>query len=231
MTTTDAGQVQGDWNDRAYVNDWMRNDGPRGLLELPWRIAGAISGLDREPSLIIDVGSGPGHFLATFLDRFPSARGVWVDLSPAMREQAEQELSRFAGRVDFVLGDAERLADVDLPGGADVVTNSRVAHHFDPEGLVRFYRAAAGLLADGGWMVTLDHIRPDEAWDRRYRTIVPLFAGPGAGKPTHEHKYPFPTVPEHLSAMARVGLAEPELVWKSLYTALFMGRRTGSLQP
>jgi SAM-dependent methyltransferase len=225
--TTEAERTPGGWHDRAYINDWMRNDGPRGLLELPWRIAGAVSGMIAPPSLVIDIGSGPGHFLATFLDRFPAAQGVWVDMSTAMREQAQVELGRFAGRVRFVIGDAERLADVDLPRNADVVTNSRVAHHFDPEGLARFYQAAKGLLAENGWMVTLDHIRPVPEWDRRYRTIVPQFAGPGAGKPTHEHKYPFPTVQEHLTAMGAVGFAEPELVWKSMYTALFLARRPG----
>jgi len=71
--------------------------------------------------------------------------------------------------VGYVVADAAHLAGIDAARDADVVLNSRVAHHFDHDGLVAFYLAAADVLRPNGWLVTLDHILPPGEWDRRYR--------------------------------------------------------------
>jgi SAM-dependent methyltransferase len=213
------------WSSAEYAASWHNADGLAALLELPWAMATALVGYEREPRLVVDVGSGPGTFLATVLRAYPDARGVWIDASPGMREQAEEHLAPFADRVDYVVDDAARLAGIEAARGADVVLNSRVAHHFDGAGLVAFYAAAAEVLQPHGWLVTLDHILPPGDWDRRYREVLPLFAGPKAGKPTHPHYYPFPTMTDHLAAMAHAGLADCDVAWRTFYTCLFLGRR------
>jgi SAM-dependent methyltransferase len=213
------------WASSDYAASWQKADGLAGLLELPWAIATALVGRERAPRLVVDVGSGPGTFLAKLLQAYPDARGVWIDASPGMREQAEERLAPFAGRVTYVVEDAARLSGIEVAHGADVVLNSRVAHHFDHDGLVAFYAAAAGLLQPGGWLVTLDHILPPGEWDSRYRDVLPIFAGPNAGKPTHPHYFPFPTMVDHLSAMSDAGLADCDLAWRAFYTCLFVGRR------
>jgi spermidine synthase len=213
------------WTDDDYVASWTRGDGIRELLELPWRMAAALAGLESAPRHVVDVGSGPGGLLAIFLDTYPDARGTWVDVSPAMADQARERLGRFGGRVEFVITDATRLAEAHISADADVVANSRVAHHFSVPGLAEFYRACGDLLVPGGWLMTLDHIRPDQTWNGRYRRMLPLFAGPNAGRPTHEHNYAFPTVSQHLDTMTAAGLSEAELVWKAFYTCLFASRK------
>ena len=215
------------WSSPEYAEGWRKADGLSALLELPWAIATTMIGREAEPRLVVDVGSGPGTFLAAVLQAYPKARGLWVDASPGMREQAEERLALFAGRVEFVVEDAARLAEIEPTRGADVVLNSRVAHHFDHAGLVAFYGAAASILQPGGWLVTLDHILPPGEWDRRYRDVLPIFAGPNAGKPSHPHYFPFPTMGDHLTAMADAGLADCDLAWRMFYTCLFLGRRPG----
>lgn len=212
------------WSSAEYAASWQKADGLSALLELPWAIATTLIGREAPPKLVVDVGSGPGTFLATVLQAYPDARGVWIDASPGMQEQAEQLLAPFADRVDYVVEDAARLATIEVAHGADVVLNSRVAHHFDHDGLVAFYAAAAQVLKPEGWLVTLDHILPPGDWDRRYRDILPVFAGPNAGKPTHPHYFPFPSMNDHLSAMTDTGLADCDLVWRTFYTCLFLGR-------
>ena len=134
------------WSSTEYAMSWHKADGLSNLLELPWAIATTLVGRAGAPRLIVDVGSGPGTFLAFLLQAYPDARGVWIDASPGMQEQAEKRLAPFAGRVEYVVEDAARLAGIEAAHGADVVLNSRVAHHFDHDGLVAFYAAAAGLL-------------------------------------------------------------------------------------
>jgi len=221
-------QVIRSWSSAEYAASWRKADGLSGLLELPWTIAATMVGREAPPTLVVDVGSGPGTFLATLLQTYPDARGVWIDASPGMQEQAEQRLAPFAGRVEYVVADAARLADIDAARDADVVLNSRVAHHFDHDGLVAFYLAAADVLRQDGWLVTLDHILPPGEWDRRYREVLPLFAGSNAGKPTHPHYFPFPSMTDHLSAMADAGLTDCDLAWRTFYTCLFLGRRAAN---
>ncbi|MCU1666301.1 MAG: hypothetical protein JWR58_6366, partial [Pseudonocardia sp.] len=79
--------------------------------------------------------------------------------------------------------------------------------------------------APGGWLVTLDHIRPTDEWDSRFRTVLPAFAGSNAGKPTHPHYFPFPTVDDHLAALTAAGFDEVEMPWRAFYTCLFVGHR------
>lgn len=219
------------WSSSEYATKWSRADGLSGLLEVPWAMATALVGRDEQPSLVVDVGSGPGTFLATVLEAYPHARGVWIDASPGMREEADKRLAPFSGRVTFVVEDALNLDTIDAAKGADVVLNSRVAHHFDHDGLVAFYCAAASLLNPNGWLVTLDHILPPGDWDHRYRQVLPLFAGPNAGKPTHPHYFPFPTMNDHLAAMSAAGLVDNDVVWRAFYTCLVMGRREMSQSP
>ena len=221
-------QVIRSWSSAGYAASWQKADGLSILLELPWTIAATMVGREAPPGVIVDVGSGPGTFLATLLETYPDAHGVWIDASPGMQEQAEQRLAPFAGRVEYVVADAAHLADIDAARDADVVLNSRVAHHFDHDGLVAFYLAAANVLRPNGWLVTLDHILPPGEWDRRYREVLPLFAGSNAGKPTHPHYFPFPSMTDHLSAMADAGLTDCDLAWRTFYTCLFMGRRAAN---
>jgi SAM-dependent methyltransferase len=218
-------EVIGSWSSADYVRDWDNADGLADMLELPWAIASALVGRERAPRLVIDVGSGPGRFLSTVLSAYPDARGVWIDSSQAMRDRARENMVHLGDRVQYYVEDAACLLDVEAARGADVVLNSRVAHHFDRRGLESFYWSAAAVLQPHGWLVTLDHIRPPGDWDRRYRDILPSFAGPHAGQPTHPHKYPFPTMDTHLRAMSAVGLTDNDVAWRTFYTCLMLGRR------
>ena len=216
------------WNEPEYVRAWTSADGLSGLLRLPVEMMTAVVAESGTPRLVVDIGSGPGMVLAALLERFPDASGVWLDASAAMQDQARERLARYGDRVRFIVASMEDLPDLGLPvGEVGVLTNARVAHHFDVTALQRFYRDSARLLAPGGWLATLDHIRPAPGWNGRLRAVLPAFAGPNAGKPTHPHPVPFPTVTDHLEALAAAGLEEPELVWRAFYSCLFMARSAG----
>jgi SAM-dependent methyltransferase len=113
-----------------------------------------------------------------------------------------------------------------VPAGADLLTTSRASHHLDRTELHGFYRQAAGLLRPGGWLVNLDHIGPDEAvWDRRYRAVRERFTGPAKARTAHHHRYPLPSVADHLDGYRAAGLTDVDVAWKAFYSCLFVGRR------
>lgn len=214
------------WRDVAFAGDWARNDSSVELLAFPRAIAAALVAADRPGTVrVIDIASGPGDFLAAFLDEFPDAEGIWTDASEAMLDLAKKRLAGYGGRVEFRLADMTDLAAGGLPTGVDAVVTSRAAHHLDRDGLFAFYRAAAALLAPGGWLIDLDHIGPEsDAWNDRLRTVRKRFIGAPKTAP-HHHNYPLTSVSDHLAAYTAAGIDDVAMPWRSFVTALFAGRK------
>ena len=214
------------WKDPTFARTWAESDGLGDLLALPWAMAAAIvANDDPAPGVVVDVASGPGSFLAAFLEELPACRGLWLDASEEMLERARERLAPFGDRVQFHLGDMTDLAGAGVPHGATAIVTSRAAHHLDRVELAAFYREAAAHLAPGGWLVNLDHTGPAEVWDRRFRTVRRRFIGPRNDQGRHHHNYPLTSVQDHLDAFAAAGLDDVEIAWKAFYTCLFMARK------
>lgn len=219
-------EIAASWQDEEFARAWVAADGQETLLALPRAMAAAIVADDRpDVHVVIDVASGPGSFLAAFLQEFPAARGVWTDASQAMLDTARVRLAEFGDRVSFVLAEMTELAGASLPPAADVVLTSRASHHLDREGLVAFYRSAAELLAPGGWLINLDHVRLSAPWNERMRSARRRFV-PGrqtAGQ-SHYRVGDSPTATDHLDGYVACGIADPEICWRAFRTCLFMGQ-------
>jgi SAM-dependent methyltransferase len=212
-----------EWMDHGLAARWTAADSLKEMLVLPRRISATVVAADRPgTALVVDVGSGPGDYLATMLDTFPAARGLWTDVSPAMEDIARPALAAYGDRVEFRLVDIEDLSP--LPAGVDVLTTSRASHHFDAATLARFYAAAAEHLAPGGWLVNLDHVRSPGAWDRRLREARTAMIPQKREGTGHSHDKPLPTVDEHLAGLAAAGFDDVATPWRSFYTVLFMAR-------
>ena len=222
------GQLES-WESGAYAVEWASDDVLARLLELPRRISTALvadSGIHVER--VVDLGSGQGTYLEWFLGEFPDARGTWVDANEAMRDLARERLAGLGDRVDYFLADVERLDDLDVET-ADVITTSRVLHHFSAESLQRVYAAAHDLLAPGGFLFNLDHVGAPGEWDKRYRRIRDQFTGPRRRelKP-HRHDYPLAGPDEHLEWIAAAGFETPDIAWRTFYTVLLVARRAAA---
>jgi len=215
------------WGDPAFARAWAAADGLAEFLALPRAIAAAVVALDRPaPRLVVDVASGPGAFLGTFLQRFPAAQGIWLDASAAMLEQARSRLAAFSDRVEFLLGDLTDLSAAGVPDGADAWMTSRALHHLDRTGIAAFYRDATARLAPGGWLVNLDHVGLPGGWSARMRAVRPEFAPTNAatGSAAHRHPEALATVDDHLASLAAAGVQDPGVPWRALHVALMMGR-------
>lgn len=214
-----------EWMDEGLAAQWTAADSLKEFLALPRRLSATVVAADRPgTALVVDIGSGPGDYLATMLDMFPAARGLWTDVSPAMRDIARPALAGYGDRVEFRLVDIEDLSA--LPSGIDVLTTSRASHHFDAATLARFYATAAEHLAPGGWLVNLDHVLSPGAWDRRLRdarkAMIPQKREGGTG---HSHDKPLPMVEEHLAGLAAAGFTDVATPWRAFYTVLFMAKK------
>ena len=204
-------QIAAPWQDPAFVAAWAAGDAASDLLAFPRRIAAALVAEDRpDVRLVIDIASGPGAFLARFLEDFPTARGIWSDASEAMLGRARETLAPYTGRVEF--------------RPADMTDLTAAGIHLDRAGLSAFYAESAALLAPGGWLINLDHIGPAEIWNKRFRAVRARFVPPRP-ETKHHHNYPLPSIEDHLNAYADAGFTDVEIAWKAFYTCLFMGKK------
>lgn len=215
--------------DEAAAREWLA--GPTAAasdaLRRPWQIAATIIGLDDAPvTAVLDVASGPGGFLQLLLGEFAAARGIWLDSSAVMLEEARFRLADLGDRVEYHLGDILELDKACPPGSVDVVTTSRATHHLAVGDLGRFYQQAAAALRPGGWVANWDNVTMDGEWSGRMRAArAKLRGGTVQAGPSHPHLVRSPTLDEHLSAMQAAGLAEPQQVWQEFVTVLMMARK------
>ena len=219
----------GSWQSSTYAVEWASDDVLADTLRLPRRISTALV-LDSGVPVrrVADLGSGQGTYLECFLEAFPDARGIWIDANEGMRELAAERLAGFGDRIEFVLADVEHLDKLELRD-IDVITTSRVLHHFRGDSLRRVYRAARDALNPGGFLFNLDHVGPPGEWDRRYRSIREQFTGPRSGhvRP-HREDYPLPGANLHLELISEAGFETPDIAWRMFYTVLLVARRAPS---
>lgn len=209
------------WDSPDYVQQWAEEDVLADLLMLPRQMSVALvvdDGLKVER--VVDLGSGPGAFLELFLDAFPSASGIWVDGSDAMLELAQRNLERYRERVRFDVADVSEPATLEL-GEPDVVTTSRLVHHFDAATIKQVYAVVYAQLTPGGFFFNLDHFGAAPGWEQRLRAIRSILI-PRRSEPLqpHRHNHPHRTIPEHLDWLVAAGFEPPDIVWKSFHTAL-----------
>jgi SAM-dependent methyltransferase len=227
--TVEGQRAAAAWKDPEFARAWAARDDQGDLLSLPRKLAAALVANDvPQVRLIVDVASGPGAFLETFLDEFPEARGVCTDASPAMLEEARHRLARFGDRVDYLLADMTDLAGGGVPSGADVICTSRASHHLDRASLIEFYRDAVKHLGATGWLFNLDHFGPEETWNQRLRSVKKRFGSrdrSGDDRPKHHHNYPLCSLDDHLAGYRDAGLSDVETPWRAFYTVLLAARK------
>jgi SAM-dependent methyltransferase len=225
-TASGAAETTG-WDEgaaRRWVDQALRVED----VEFPW---GLTADLAREArggiSRVLDAASGPGGFLATVLDAFPEATGVWFDMSETMEGEARRNLERFGDRVTYRIGDLTELAAAGEAGTFDLITSSRATHHLAVPDLSRFYQQCAVLLAPGGLIANVDSMSEQSPWRQRLRDVRRRYreAAETPEQPTHPQINVAPTMPEHFASLKAAGFTDIELLWRMFVTGLVMASK------
>jgi tRNA (cmo5U34)-methyltransferase len=112
-----------------------------------------------QPRRILDVGTGDGLLLATFLEVFPQTSGVGVDFSPLMLEQARQRLAKFGPRAKTLEADLQNPTwKNSLPYLFDAVVSGFAIHHLPHDRKRVLYQEIYGLLSPGGVFLNCEHV-------------------------------------------------------------------------
>jgi len=149
------------WKDREVAKAFLTErsavipDRPR-QLEVLFRVLRLFC---PRPRRILDVGTGDGLLLATFLEAFPDSTGVGVDFSPLMLEQARQRLAKFGARATSLEADLQAPTWKDsLPGPFDAVVSGFAIHHLPHVRKRVLYQEIFDLLSAGGVFLNCEHV-------------------------------------------------------------------------
>ena len=109
----------------------------------------------------LDLGCGDGILGATVLGEYPSARGVFVDFSEPMLEQAREQLKDYSGKLTFENLDYGNLAWVNRiqpHAPFDAILSGYSIHHQPDARKREVYAEIFSLLTPGGWFINIEHV-------------------------------------------------------------------------
>lgn len=109
----------------------------------------------------IDLGCGDGILGAAILGEYPSARGVFVDFSEPMLEQARDGLKDYSSQLAFEnldYGDPTWVGKMQAYGPCDVIVSGYSIHHQPDVRKPEIYKEIYSLLRPNGWFVNIEHV-------------------------------------------------------------------------
>lgn len=109
----------------------------------------------------LDLGCGDGILGAAILGEYPSARGVLVDFSEPMLEQAREQLKEYGSQIVFEsldYGDPDWVSKVQSYGPFDTVVSGYSIHHQPDARKREIYAEIFTLLNPGAWFVNIEHV-------------------------------------------------------------------------
>ena len=149
--------------DKPSVNLWTDCDHATQYLEraagIPHRTEGEAALLEwipRQPSRVLDLGSGDGRLLSLVIEACEPVEAVALDFSPAMLDRLRNRFSKTAG-VRVAAHDLEDSLPDDL-GTFDAIVSSFAIHHLSHERKQALYKEVYDRLRPGGVFCNLEHV-------------------------------------------------------------------------
>ncbi len=133
---------------------------------------------DPGDGLLVDLCCGEGLLSRALLERFPRARVLAMDLSPAMLEHARIALAAHGERFTARRFDLADRSWRSFPEPVRAFVSSLAVHHLDGAGKRELFLDLAAALAPGGAVVIADLVKPAtpashqlaaQAWDGAVR--------------------------------------------------------------
>ncbi|HJR81771.1 MAG TPA: methyltransferase domain-containing protein [Anaerolineales bacterium] len=107
----------------------------------------------------MDLGCGDGILGAAILGEYPKSRGILIDFSEPMLEQAREQLKECGGQLTFMNLDYGDPAWVNaIQGPFDAIVSGYSIHHQPDERKREIYEEIFSLLKPGGWFINIEHV-------------------------------------------------------------------------
>ena len=109
----------------------------------------------------LDLGCGDGILGAAILGEYPSARGVFVDFSEPMLEQAREQLKDYASQLvfeNFNYGNPSWVNEIPADSPFDAIVSGYSIHHQPDDRKYSIYQEIFSLLKPDGWFINIEHV-------------------------------------------------------------------------
>ena len=109
----------------------------------------------------LDLGCGDGILGAAILGEYPATRGVFVDFSEPMLEQARNQLKEYTNQLVFEsldYGDPAWMNAIQSHAPFDAVVSGYSIHHQPDSRKYSIYQEIFSLLKTSGWFVNIEHV-------------------------------------------------------------------------
>lgn len=218
-----------DWQSDAYSREWMAGWAQRPSREEQFAAATRLLPYaPDEPFLLMDIGAGYGAFAAFVLERYPRARAILVDYSPAMLDLAQEQQRSYGDRISF------EEVDLAAPGclerfqaaGVNVAVSAIAIHNLrEPRLIQAVYSQVAGMLAPGGCFVNLDYVlAAAPRADLYYRRLEAQADPSRADRANRLPNFPG-TAREQLEWLTAAGFDWADIPWKQAGLALLFAMK------
>lgn len=192
---------------------------------------------------VLDLGCGDGILLGTVLNHFPQAKGVGVDFSPPMLDQARIQLGVFDDRVELVEGDLSTPSWKDgVKGNFDAIISGYAIHHLSDLRKQGLYQEIWHCLEPGGLFLNTEHVASvtprmeeifnrtmsEQLWRHRHERGDPI-----SQEELHQKYITRPDRSANILApvfvqcqwLEEIGFEEVDCFWKYLELAIFGGAK------
>src|SRR5687768_636089 len=109
----------------------------------------------------LDLGCGDGILGAAILGEYPSARGLFVDFSESMLEQAREQFKNYDGELVFEnlnYGGPAWVSKIQTYAPFDAIVSGYSIHHQPDSRKYSIYQEIFSLLEPGGWFINIEHV-------------------------------------------------------------------------
>jgi SAM-dependent methyltransferase len=204
-----------------------------------------IEGSCDEVRSFLDLGCGDGVLGAAILDRYPDARGAFVDFAPAMITAAQEQLRDRSAHLTFLTldyVDASWLHGVSGHAPFDAIVSGFSIHHQADARKRESYGELYDLLAPGGVFVNVEHVASATPWvadvfDKLFiDSLVRLHEQQGTGRSREQVASDFYNRPDKAANilapvetqcewLREIGFVDVDCYFKIFELAVFGGRR------
>ena len=206
------------------TNEWTKPEHVEAYLarmkEIPHRAEGEATLLAEIPThtrRVLDLGCGNGHLLALILAACPAAKGIGLDFSPTMLEQAR---NHFGGDKRVAL--INHNMDAPLPdlGSFDCIVSSFAIHHCTHTRKRELYAEVYSLFEPSGVFLNLEHVASPTA-SIHQRFLDEMGMTPKDEDPSNK----LLDMESQLRWLREIGFEEVDCHWKWRELALLSGRK------
>ena len=237
MSTPDTNAAV--WKDEANIKRWAAEAAAREAKRAePMRIMAALLPFEEDQEFtIVDLAAGTGMAARAVMDRYPKARAVLADFSPAMMGEGEKILAPYEGRyryVEFDLGQSSWPGSIPVP--MDSVVTSQAIHHLPDERKRSLFGEVFERLKPGGWFVNYEPVKgPSAPVEHTWQRLNDSFDSSLAYKRTHrspqeEHQHEnhvrwMIDLESEMELFRATGYEAADVYWKHLDYVVCAGRK------